>query len=139
MDASRIILGVIGADCHSVGNKILDAYFTEAGFHVINLGVMVSQDEFLDAAVESDAKAILVSSLYGHGLIDCEGLRQKAVERGLDRILLYVGGNLVVGKTPYEEVERKFKAMGFDRVFSPRVDLADVVKMLRADIEARKG
>ncbi len=139
MDAPRIVLGVIGADCHSVGNKILDAYFTEAGFHVVNLGVMVSQDEFLDAAVESDAAAILVSSLYGHGLIDCEGLRQKADERGLDRIILYAGGNLVVGKTPYEEVERAYKAMGFDRVFSPQVDLAEVVETLRADIEARKG
>ena len=138
MDASRIVLGVIGADCHSVGNKILDAYFTEAGFHVVNLGVMVSQDEFLDAAVESDAAAILVSSLYGHGLIDCEGLRQKAVERGIDKVLLYVGGNLVVGKTPFEEVERKFIAMGFDRIFSPQVDLAAVVEMLRADIEARR-
>lgn len=139
MDAPRIVLGVIGADCHSVGNKILDAYFTEAGFHVVNLGVMVSQDEFLDAAVESDAGAILVSSLYGHGLIDCEGLRQKAVERGLEQVLLYVGGNLVVGKTPYEEVERTFKALGFDRVFSPQTDLADVVKILREDLEARKN
>lgn len=139
MDAPRIVLGVIGADCHSVGNKILDAYFTEAGFYVVNLGVMVSQDEFLDAAVESNAGAILVSSLYGHGLIDCEGLRQKAIERGLDKILLYVGGNLVVGKTPYEETERTFKAMGFDRVFSPRDELADVVKMLRQDLEDRKN
>lgn len=138
MGAPRIVLGVIGADCHSVGNKILDAYFTEAGFHVVNLGVMVSQDEFLDAAVETAADAILVSSLYGHGLIDCEGLRQKADERGLDRILLYVGGNLVVGKTPFEEVERKFRAMGFDRVFSPQVDLAAVVVLLRQDVEARK-
>jgi methylaspartate mutase sigma subunit len=138
MDSLRIVLGVIGADCHSVGNKILDATFTEAGFHVVNLGVMVSQDEFLDAAIESDAGAILVSSLYGHGLIDCEGLRQKADERGLDRILLYVGGNLVVGKTPFEEVERKFKAMGFDRVFSTQVDLASVAVMLRQDVEERK-
>lgn len=138
MGAPRIVLGVIGADCHSVGNKILDAYFTEAGFHVVNLGVMVSQDEFLDAAVETAADAILVSSLYGHGLIDCEGLRQKADERGLDRILLYVGGNLVVGKTPFEEVERKFRAMGFDRVFSPQVDLAAVVVLLRQDVESRK-
>ncbi len=138
MDAPRIVLGVIGADCHSVGNKILDAYFTEAGFHVVNLGVMVSQDEFLDAAVESNAGAILISSLYGHGLIDCEGLRQKAIERGLDKILLYVGGNLVVGKIPYEETERKFKAMGFDRVFSPHDDLAEAVKLLRQDLEDRK-
>jgi methylaspartate mutase sigma subunit len=139
MDAPRIVLGVIGADCHSVGNKILDAYFTEAGFHVVNLGVMVSQDEFLDAAVESDAGAILVSSLYGHGLIDCEGLRERAVERGLESILLYVGGNLVVGKTPFEEVERKFKGMGFDRVFSPQVELAAVVGLLRRDLELRKN
>jgi len=139
MDAPRIVLGVIGADCHSVGNKILDAYFTEAGFHVVNLGVMVNQDEFLDAAIESDAGAILVSSLYGHGLIDCEGLRQKAVERGLDRVLLYVGGNLVVGKTPFEEIEGKFKAMGFDRVFGPQVDLADVVTLLRQDLESRQN
>lgn len=137
MDAPRIVLGVIGADCHSVGNKILDAFFTEAGFHVVNLGVMVSQDEFLDAAIESDADAVFVSSLYGHGLIDCEGLREKAVERGLDRIILYVGGNLVVGKTPFEEVERRFKAMGFDRVFRPTVDLADVAELLRRDLKAR--
>ncbi len=138
MDVPRIVLGVIGADCHSVGNKILDAYFTEAGFHVVNLGVMASQDEFLDAAVESNAGAILVSSLYGHGLIDCEGLRQKAIERGLDKILLYVGGNLVVGKTPFAEIEKKFKDMGFDRVFSPHDDLTEAVKLLRQDLEDRK-
>ncbi|HNQ80145.1 MAG: methylaspartate mutase subunit S [Acidobacteriota bacterium] len=136
MNPQNIVLGVIGADCHSVGNKILDAYFSEAGFHVTNLGVMVSQEEFIDAAVETDAAAILVSSLYGHGEIDCEGLRAKCIERGLDRILLYVGGNLVVGKTPYEEVEKKFLDMGFNRVFRPQVDLAEVVKMLKADIAA---
>ena len=136
MNPQNIVLGVIGADCHSVGNKILDAYFSEAGFHVTNLGVMVSQEEFIDAAVETDAAAILVSSLYGHGEIDCEGLRAKCIERGLDRILLYVGGNLVVGKTPYEEVGKKFLDMGFNRVFRPQVDLAEVVKMLKADIAA---
>jgi len=136
MNPQNIVLGVIGADCHSVGNKVLDAYFSEAGFHVTNLGVMVSQEEFIDAAVETDAAAILVSSLYGHGEIDCEGLRAKCIERGLDRILLYVGGNLVVGKTPYEEVEKKFLDMGFNRVFRPQVDLAEVVKMLKADIAA---
>jgi methylaspartate mutase sigma subunit len=135
----NIVLGVIGSDCHSVGNKILEAYFGEAGFHVVNLGVMVSQEEFIDAAVESDAAAILVSSLYGHGEIDCEGLRQKCIERGLEDIVLYAGGNLVVGKTPFEEIERKFKAMGYDRVFSPNTDLKQAADLLKADIEARKA
>lgn len=132
-----IVLGVIGADCHSVGNKVLDAFFTEAGFRVVNLGVMVSQEEFIDAAIEADAGAILVSSLYGHGEIDCEGLRAKCLERGLDDILLYVGGNLVVGKTPFEAVERKFIAMGFDRVFRPTVDLREAAGLLREDLAKR--
>ena len=133
----NIILGVIGSDCHSVGNKVLEAFFSENGFHVINLGVMVSQDEFIDAAIEAAAQAILVSSLYGHGEIDCEGLRQKCTERGLEDIILYAGGNLVVGKTPLDAVERKFKALGFDRVFGPNVDLFEAASLLKADIEAK--
>jgi len=138
MNPNRIVLGVIGADCHSVGNKILEAYFTEAGFQVTNLGVMVSQDEFIDAAVETDAAAILVSSLYGHGEIDCEGLTAKCIERGLDDVLLYVGGNLVVGKTPTAEIEKKFLDMGFNRVFRPQVDLAEAVRLLKSDIETQQ-
>jgi methylaspartate mutase sigma subunit len=134
-----IILGVIGSDCHSVGNKILEAFFSENGFHVVNLGVMVSQDEFIDAAIEADAKAILVSSLYGHGEIDCEGLRQKCRERGLEDVILYAGGNLVVGKTPFPAVESKFKALGFDRVFGPNVDLHEAAAMLKTDIAARSA
>ena len=129
-----IILGVIGCDCHSVGNKILEAFFTEAGFRVVNLGVMVTQDEFINAAIEANARAILVSSLYGHGEIDCAGFRDRCVERGLDRLLLYVGGNLVVGKTDFAAVEAKFQAMGFDRVFSPNADLPEVAALLRHDL-----
>ena len=134
MKPVNIVLGVIGFDCHSVGNKILEAFFTEEGFNVTNLGVMVSQEEFIDAAVETDAKVILISSLYGHGEIDCVGMRDKCREKGLDEILLYVGGNLVVGKTPFAAVEEKFKAMGYDRVFGPDCDLQAVARHLRAEV-----
>jgi methylaspartate mutase sigma subunit len=135
----KLVLGVIGYDCHSVGNKILETFFTEQGYQVTNLGVMVSQDEFIDAAIETAADAILVSSLYGHGLIDCQGFRDRCVERGLEHILLYVGGNLVVGKTPFFEVEEKFKQMGFDRVFPPDVDLYQVARLLEQDIHDRRN
>lgn len=137
MEPPTIILGVIGADCHAVGNKILEMFFTQEGFKVVNLGVMVSQDEFIDAAIETNASAILVSSLYGHGEIDCQGFRERCIERGLESIILYVGGNLVVGKASFEEVEKKFKAMGFDRVFPPDVNLKQVAALLRRDIAAR--
>jgi methylaspartate mutase sigma subunit len=132
-----VVLGVIGADCHSVGNRILDAFFTEKGFRVVNLGVMVSQDEFIDAAIETGAAAILVSSLYGQGELDCAGFRDRSVERGLENLVLYVGGNLVIGKTPREEVTARFRAMGFDRVFMPADDLEEAARLLAADIDAR--
>ena len=61
MDAKKtLVMGVIGADVHAVGNQILNYAFREAGFNVINLGVMVSQEEYIEAAIESAADAILV-------------------------------------------------------------------------------
>ncbi len=45
MKKSTRVIGVIGADCHAVSKKVSDRDFTGSDFHVINLGVMVSQDE----------------------------------------------------------------------------------------------
>jgi methylaspartate mutase sigma subunit len=137
MKPIQIVLGVIGFDCHSVGNKILEVFFTEQGFKVTNLGVMASQEEFINAALETDAKAILVSSLYGHGEIDCVGLPEKCKEKGLDDVLLYVGGNLVVGKTDPELIQEKFLNMGYDRVFRNDCDLNEVAEILKNDLKER--
>ena len=137
MNDITAILGVIGSDCHAVGNKILEHALVNEGIKVVNLGVMVSQDEFIDAAIETGAKAILVASIYGHGEIDCDGLRGRCLERGLDKIVLYVGGNLVIGKRDFTEVEALFKGMGYDRVFPPTVDLKQMAELLKQDVAAR--
>jgi methylaspartate mutase sigma subunit len=136
---NTIILGVLGSDCHSVGNSILDAFLTKSGFHVVNLGVMVSQEEFVNAAVENHAGAILVSSLYGHAELDSAGFRDRCNERGLKKIVLYIGGNLVVGKMAREQIEKKFLSFGFDRVFLPSDDLEIAVESLKKDIEIRQA
>ena len=39
------------------------ATFVDAGFDVTNLGVMVSQEEYIAAAIETKADAIVISSL----------------------------------------------------------------------------
>ena len=130
-----LVLGVIGADVHAVGNQILNYAFQDAGFHVVNLGVMVSQEEFIEAAIESAADAIVVSSLYGHGELDCQGFREKCDEAGLKGILLYVGGNIVVGKQPFEDVEKRFRQMGFDRVFGPGTTPEAGISALREDLD----
>ena len=138
MDKKKLVIGVIGADVHAVGISILQHAFEEAGFEVVNLGVMVSQEEYIAAAIETNADAILVSSLYGHGELDCRGLRDKCDESGLKDILLYVGGNIVVGKQPFDEVEKRFKAMGFDRVFGPGTAPETTVAALYEDLRVEK-
>ena len=127
MKQKTIVTGVIGADVHAVGNKILTYALEEAGFKMVNLGVMVSQEEFIEAAVETNADAILVSSLYGHGEIDCNGLRDKCDEAGLKDIPLLAGGNLVVGKQNFEEVEERFMKMGFTKVYPPNTQLETTI------------
>ena len=121
MEKKKLVIGVIGADVHAVGNAILNRAFLDAGFDVTNLGVLVPQDEFIKAAVEVGADAICVSSLYGQGEIDCTGMREKCDEAGLKGI-------------PVEEIERRYKAMGFDRAFGPGTDPQVTIACLKEDL-----
>lgn len=134
MEQKTLVLGVIGADVHAVGNRILDYAFSQAGFKVINIGVLASQEEFIRAAIETDASVIMVSSLYGHGELDCRGLREKCQESGIGDIILYVGGNLVVGKQEFSEVEKRFLDMGFNRVYPPGTMPEVAIVDLRKDL-----
>lgn len=135
--ARTIVTGVIGADTHIVGNRILSMALEDAGYRVIALGALTPAADFIRAAIETAADAILVSSLYGQGELDCRGFRDLCIEAGLDDILLYVGGNLVVGKQPWQEVERRFLDMGFDRVFPPGTRVETALAALESDFTAR--
>jgi methylaspartate mutase sigma subunit len=139
MHKGTLVTGVIGADIHNIGLRILESALEDAGFKVVSLGILVSQEEFVKAAVEVAAGAILVSSLYGHGELDCPGLRDKCVEAGLGGVVLYLGGNLVIGKQPWEPVRAKFLAMGYDRVYPPGTTPSEVIRDLEVDIAAGRS
>ena len=129
-----IVIGVIGADVHAVGNKIIEYTLTNAGYNVVNIGVLSSQEDFIHAAIETNAPLILVSSLYGHGEIDCRGMRAKCIESGIGDVLLYVGGNIVVGKQDFQEVRERFVKMGFDRVYPPGTPIDEALADIRRDL-----
>ena len=135
MKGKTIIIGTIGDDAHIVGQFIIWRSLQEAGFNAISLGACVQQQDFINAAIETNANAILVSSLYGMGLFDCEGLRDKCIEAGLKNILLYAGGRLTTGVMRWEEIEKKFKDMGFDRVYPPDTLPAPVIADLKKDLQ----
>ncbi len=131
-----LVTGVIGSDTHIVGNRILSMALEKAGYRVVALGALTPADEFIKAAVETAADAILVSSLYGQGELDCRDFRNLCIEAGLENILLYVGGNLVVGKQPWSDVERRYRDMGFDRAFPPGTRTDEVIAALEGDFQA---
>ncbi|MDR3270847.1 MAG: methylaspartate mutase subunit S [Peptococcaceae bacterium] len=137
MDKKTIVLGTIGSDAHMIGIWVIRKALEAAGFKVIFLGAVVPQEEFINAAIESNAGAILVSSLYGMGPIDCEGMRQKCIESGLSDVLLYVGGCLVapaeVAKK-WQVVHDQFIQMGFSRVFPNDTLPEDIIKALNQDL-----
>jgi methylaspartate mutase sigma subunit len=132
-----VVLGTIGVDAHMVGGWILKHALEKEGIKVVYLGATVSQEEFVNGAVETNADAIWVSSLYGMGRLECEGLRAKCVEAGLKNILLYAGGMLVASMDlvkDWGKVEKEFEAMGFNRIYGPgtlpEVPIADLKKDL---------
>jgi methylaspartate mutase sigma subunit len=132
-----VVTGVIGSDTHIVGNRILAMALEKAGYKVVALGALTPAQDFIKAAIETGADAILVSSLYGQGELDCRGFRDLCIEAGLADLLLYVGGNLVVGKRSWEETEQTYRAMGFDRVAPPGTRAETVVEWLARDLAAR--
>ncbi len=132
-----LLTGVIGSDTHIVGNRVLSLALEKAGYRIVSLGALTPAREFIEGAIETAADAILVSSLYGQGELDCRGFRDLCIEAGIGEILLYVGGNLVVGKQPWPEVERRFLDMGFDRAFPPGTRPEEVIAALDRDFAAR--
>ncbi|MBN1191588.1 MAG: methylaspartate mutase subunit S [Dehalococcoidales bacterium] len=133
-----IVTGVIGDDVHVVGIRILEHALKKAGFKVVPLGVQVSQVDFINAAIETNADVIMVSSLSGHAQLLLPGLRDKCTESGLENILLYLGGQLAIHRTQWEDVEAKYREMGINWVCPPEVMPEKVVAKLDADLAMRR-
>src|SRR5947209_13054165 len=113
----RVVIGVIGDDIHVVGNRIMQLALEESGFQVFNLRTRNRPEHFCEAALETNAHAVFVSSLNGEGEYWCDGFRSRFDQVGLPNVLLYVGGNVVVGERPKSEVDSLFRGYGFDRVY----------------------
>ncbi len=135
--APTVITGTVGEDAHSIGSRLLSRVLRESGFNVVELGGLTPTQDFIDAAKETAASAILMSSLYGMAEIDLTGFKAACVEAGLQDVLLYLGGYLMVGRHEWSEAESRFKALGFDRVYPPDVDLDRAIEDLRSDLRAR--
>ncbi len=135
---ATLVTGVIGEDVHIVGIRILEHALRAAGYKIVALGAQTPQDEFINAARETKADAILVSSLSGHANVLVAGFRDKCIESGMKNILLYLGGQLIIGEKEWPEVEKIYTGMGFNRVYRPSVEIPQIIQDLETDLKKRK-
>ncbi len=134
----KVVTGVVGNDIHVVANRLIELSLQARGYEVFNLGVNTYLEEFFDAAVETGADVLMISSLNG----EAEGWGRevkllKARYKGLDDIIMMIGGNLVVGSGNTEEIVARYERYGFDLVCH-QVDLNTGLDLLEAFIESRK-
>ncbi|OIP55322.1 MAG: methylaspartate mutase [Helicobacteraceae bacterium CG2_30_36_10] len=134
----KVVTGVVGNDIHVVANRLIELSLNARGFEVFNLGVNTYLEEFFDAAVETNADVLLISSLNG----EAEGwsrevklLRSKY--KTLDKLVMVIGGNLVVGTADAETIVPKYKKYGFDLIFH-QVDLNTGLDTLEEYLKERK-
>lgn len=134
-----LITGVIGEDVHVTGLRILEHALRNAGFDVHSLGIHNTQEDFINAALEKKADAIMISSLCGHAQRLVAGFRDKCFKAGLNCIFLYIGGQLVIHPEDWEITEKTFKNLGFDRVYRPFVLPDPVIEDLKKDIASKSA
>ena len=135
MEQPRVVIGVIGDDIHVVGNRIMQLALEESGFRVFNLRTRNRPEHFSQAALEVNAHAVFVSSLNGEGEYWCSDFRKRFTDLGLLDILLYVGGNIIVGNRPQDEVTSIFTQYGFDRVYHQKPDISLAIADLQEDLK----
>ena len=134
----KVVTGVVGNDIHVVANRLIELSLNARGYEVFNLGVNTYLEEFFDAAVETGADVLMISSLNG----EAEGWSRevkllKAKYKNLDNIIMMIGGNLVVGTGNAEDIVPRYKNYGFD-IVCHQVDLNTGLDLLETFIIDRK-
>jgi 5-methyltetrahydrofolate--homocysteine methyltransferase len=91
--AGRVVLGTVRGDLHDIGKNLVGILLGGAGFDVIDLGVDVSAERFVDAAVERGADVIGVSALLTTTMTGMKEVVALVRARGLaGRVKVIVGG-----------------------------------------------
>lgn len=120
-----LVIGTAHGDLHSLGKRIVSGCLKAMMVEVIDLGVNVPPERFVDEAVAHDAQVIGISAMMVHtatGENGCKRVRQILNERGLEGRF-----KIVVGGAPYRFDEELYKSVGADAWASDGVTAAKVI------------
>ncbi len=117
----KIILGTVEGDLHDVGKNLVALMFRSVGFEVIDLGVDISEKQFLKAIRENpDVSIVCLSSLLNTSLPEMTQVVKRLRKDPKRKYKILVGGGAVT-----EEIA---KQMGADAYTETAADCASLAK-----------
>ncbi|MCP4215531.1 MAG: cobalamin-binding protein [bacterium] len=129
----KVIIGCAAGDFHGLGKKIVAGCMRARMIEVIDLGLNVPAERFVEEAVKHNAQVIGVSSMMAHTALG-EGGARKVRE-------LLVAGNLenkiklIVGGAPYCFDPDMYKEVKADAWGENGMVAADVVSKLLKEVQ----
>ena len=88
-----VVLGTVKGDLHDIGKNLVKLMLEGKGLNVIDLGVDVAPETFVEKAKEVDAQIICCSALLTTTMGEMKNVVEKAKEEGIrDNVKIMVGG-----------------------------------------------
>lgn len=133
----KVVAATVGEDEHSVGlREILDIKhggIEKYGVKYVYLGTSVPVDKVIDAAIETGAHAILISTIISHNDVHRMQMRKLAdlcIERGIREDLILIAGGTQINREMAKET-------GLDATFGRGTHGIDVVNAMVKALQAR--
>ncbi len=92
MQKIRVVIAKPGLDGHDRGAKVIARALRDAGMEVIYTGLRQTPEQIVAAALQEDADVIGLSILSGAHMHICPRVMELLREKGLDDVLVVVGG-----------------------------------------------
>ena len=131
MSKVRVVIAKPGLDGHDRGAKVIARALRDAGMEVIYTGLRQTPEQIVAAALQEDADVIGLSILSGAHMHICPRLMELLRERGLDHVLVLVGGII-----PDVDIPR-LRAMGVQGIFLPGSPMQDIVQFINERVQPR--
>ena len=125
----RVLIAKPGLDGHDRGAKIIARGYRDAGFEVIYLGLHLTPEQIVDAALQEDADLVGLSCLSGAHLYLFTEVVKQLRAKGADRITV-VGGGII----PKEDIPL-LKDAGMKEVFLPGTPLDEIINWTRENVK----
>jgi 5-methyltetrahydrofolate--homocysteine methyltransferase len=108
----KIVIGTVKGDIHDIGKSVVAAVLQANGYDVVDLGIDVDEERFVEAVKEHNADCLGMSSLLTLAIQEMGTVIEKLKDEGLrDKIKVIVGGCPVTQEFA-EEIGAD--AVGFD-------------------------